>query len=150
MIILVLTALVVIAVTLIVHGFGTSWWLHRVIRRYPDTSGRLRLPTRAGVVIQTALVLIALHFVEIFLWAVAYMLVASDELQTFESAIYFSAVTFTTLGYGDITLSSNWRLLAGFEAIGGIVLIGWTTAFLYAVLQRLWEAHLRTTGATNE
>jgi hypothetical protein len=47
-------------------------------------------------------------------------------------------VTFTTLGYGDITLNSEWRVLSGFEAINGILLVGWTTAFLYAVIRRTW------------
>jgi hypothetical protein len=150
MMILVLTALVVTAMTLVIHGFGTSWWLHRLGRRYSGVSQRPELPAKTMVIIQTALGMIVLHFVEIFLWAIAYMLVAVDELQSLESAVYFSAVTFTTLGYGDITLSSNWRLLSGFEAINGIVLIGWTTAFLYAILQRMWEARASTTGGTHE
>lgn len=150
MTILVLTALVVTALTIVTHGLGTSWWLHRVGRRYPDANRRLTVPGKAGVVIKTALFMIILHFAEILLWAMAYMLVAADELASFEAAVYFSAVTFTTLGYGDITLSSDWRLLSGFEAIGGIVLIGWTTAFLYAVLQRMWEAQLSSTGGTHE
>lgn len=147
---LLLTALILIAITIVVHGLGTSWWLQRVGKRYPGASKRLTVPGKAGVVIQTVLFMVFLHFIEILLWAIAYMLVAAEEFESFEAAIYFSAVTFTTLGYGDITLSSNWRLLSGFEAIGGIVLIGWTTAFLYAVLQRMWEAHLTTTGDTHE
>ena len=150
MIILVLTALLVIAMTIGVHGLGTSWWLHRVERRYPDANERLSMPGKAGVVIQTVLFMIVLHFVEILMWAIAYMLVAAEELESFEAAIYFSAVTFTTLGYGDITLSSTWRLLSGFEAIGGIVLIGWTAAMLYAMLQRMWQAHVTPTGGTHE
>jgi hypothetical protein len=108
------------------------------------------VPGKAGVVIQTVLFMVFLHFVEILMWAAAYMLVAAEEFDTVEAAIYFSAVTFTTLGYGDITLSSHWRLLSGFEAIGGIVLIGWTTAFIYAVLQRMWASYMATTGGKND
>jgi voltage-gated potassium channel len=144
------TGLLVIALTMITHGLGTSWWLHRVARRYPHADRRLTLHRKAEVLIQTALFMVVLHFVEILMWAIAYLLVTADELASFETAIYFSAVTFTTLGYGDITLSSDWRLLSGFEAIGGIVLIGWTTAFLYAVLQRMWEAHLSSAGEAHE
>lgn len=52
-------------------------------------------------------------------------------------------VTFTTLGYGDIVLGPEWRLLSGIEAINGIVLFGWSTAFLFAIVQRSWkEVHL--------
>jgi hypothetical protein len=150
MLILVLTGLAVIALTIIFHGFGTSWWLHRVGRRYPGANKSLTVPGKAGVVIQTVLFMVFLHFVEILIWAMAYILVAAEEFESVEAAIYFSAVTFTTLGYGDITLSSNWRLLSGFEAIGGIVLIGWTTAFIYAVLQRMWASYMATTGGKND
>lgn len=73
-------------------------------------------------------------------WAVAYMSLLPDgELATFEKALYFSFVTFTTLGYGDITLSEGWRLLSGIEALNGILLVGWTTALLFAVVQRTWQ-----------
>ena len=44
-------------------------------------------------------------------------------------------VTFTTLGYGDIVLDENWRLLASFEAATGIIMFGWTTAIVLASLQ---------------
>jgi len=146
MIVLVMTALIVTALTIVAHGLGTSWWIHRIGKRYPNANLFLTPPRKAGVIIRTTLFLILMHFTEIMMWAVAYLLVAKSELQTVETAIYFSAVTFTTLGYGDITLSSEWRLLSGFEAINGIVLIGWTTAFLYAILQRMWEAQADSTG----
>jgi hypothetical protein len=54
-----------------------------------------------------------------------------------ETALYFSMVTFTTLGYGDITLPSDWRLLSSFEAANGIIMFGWSTAFVAAFIQRL-------------
>jgi hypothetical protein len=90
-----------------------------------------------------------LHCVQILIWAVAYRLLTPVQpIDTLESAVYFSAVTFTTLGYGDITLSSEqWRLLTGIEALNGVLLLGWSTALLYAVVHRTWsgyaEHHLR-------
>lgn len=138
MVILVLVALAMTAMTMLIHGIGTSWWLHRVSHRRFGAQQSLSVNKRFFLIMQTALLMIVLHFIEIVLWALAYVTVVPEELASFEAAVYFSAVTFTTLGYGDITLSSSWRLLSGFEAIGGIVLIGWTTAFLFAVLQRLW------------
>jgi hypothetical protein len=91
--------------------------------------------------------------VQILIWAVAYRLLTPVQpIDTLESAVYFSAVTFTTLGYGDITLSSEqWRLLTGIEALNGVLLLGWSTALLYAVVHRTWsgyaEHHLRHAGA---
>ena len=62
-----------------------------------------------------------------------------DEFQTFEKAIYFSLVTFTTLGYGDISIASENRILSGLEAINGIILIGWSTAFMFNVFQEIYK-----------
>ena len=52
--------------------------------------------------------------------------------------LYFSTVTFTTVGYGDVVLSSEWRQLATFEAINGWVIFGWATALIVAIIQRLY------------
>jgi len=140
MLILVVTAFVLIALTIIIHGVGTTLWLNYLLRRHTEDGHYFRPKKSLPVIISTAIVLITLHLVEILVWALAYLLVLPQgELPTLESALYFSAVTFTTLGYGDITLSSDWRLLSGFEAIDGILLIGWTTAFLFAVLQKTWS-----------
>ncbi len=140
MLTLVFTAFVLIAATIIIHGIGTTSWLRHLLRRHAVPGGQFRPAKVLSILVSTALVLITLHLLEILVWALAYMIVLpSSELQTMESALYFSAVTFTTLGYGDITLSSDWRLLSGLEAIDGILLIGWTTAFLFAVLQRAWQ-----------
>ncbi len=86
---------------------------------------------------------------ELLIWAVAYRLLTPVQpIDNLEAAVYFSAVTFTTLGYGDITLSSEqWRLLTGIEALNGVLLLGWSTALLYAVVHRTWSgyaaSHLR-------
>lgn len=138
MLVLICTALALIGTTIVIHGVGTNQWLHYLIRHYTGGSGQFKPRARLSILISTAVVLITLHLIEILLWALAYRWVAPDELPTLESAVYFSSVTFTSLGYGDITLSSKWRLLSGLEAIDGILLIGWTTAFLFAILQRSW------------
>ena len=89
----------------------------------------------------TVVVATVLHALQVTIWAIAYiMMLPAGELQTMEEAIYFSFVTFTTLGYGDITLSEGWRILSGMEALNGILLVGWTTALLFAVVQRTWQA----------
>jgi hypothetical protein len=75
--------------------------------------------------------------------AVAYLYLTQVEpIDSLESAAYFSAITFTTLGYGDITLSTDqWRLLTGIEALNGVLLLGWSTALLYAVVHRSWRSY---------
>lgn len=74
--------------------------------------------------------------VDVILWATFYY--AQDALQTFEESLYFSTVTFTTVGYGDIVLGSEWRQLATFEAMNGWIIFGWTTALIITVVERLY------------
>jgi hypothetical protein len=60
-------------------------------------------------------------------------------LATLETAVYFSLVTYTTIGYGDVVLEPAWRVLAGIEGLTGIILVGWSTAFVVAVVNRMYE-----------
>ena len=53
------------------------------------------------------------------------------------SALYFSAVTYTTTGYGDVVLPEGWRLVGGVEALTGILMCGWSTGFFFAVVSRM-------------
>ena len=55
------------------------------------------------------------------------------------SALYFSAVTYTTTGYGDLVLPEQWRLVGGVEALTGILMSGWSTGFFIAVVNRLYD-----------
>jgi hypothetical protein len=131
----------IVAVTVILHALGTIGWVHHLARHYPEGKGLGRMGGAIRVLLTTVVVAITLHALQITIWAIAYVaLLPIGELQTMEEAIYFSFVTFTTLGYGDITLSEGWRLLSGIEALSGILLIGWTTALLFAVVQRIWQA----------
>jgi len=69
------------------------------------------------------------------IWASAFLYLGLFE--TLEAALYFSIVTFTTLGYGDITLDTQWRLLSGLAAANGLFVFGLNTAFLVEFLSRL-------------
>ncbi len=136
-----LIGIVLVVVTVIIHGVGTLSWASLVTRRYAEQDGMLRAGKSAHVVVGTVLVMLILHALEIVVWAYAYLLLLpAGELDSLEEAVYFSFVTFTTLGYGDITLTQGWRLLSGIEALNGIMLAGWTTALLFAVVQRTWQS----------
>lgn len=128
-----------IAITIVIHAIGTIWWGRKVRRRLTANVGGKAEPGNL-LLMQTGLVLVGLHTIEIVLWALTYLVITpASEMAGFEEAVYFSFVTFTTLGYGDITLSEGWRLLSGIEALNGILLVGWSTATLFVVLQRIWE-----------
>jgi voltage-gated potassium channel Kch len=91
---------------------------------------------RALLTVICVLFLIIPIVVDIVLWAAFYYFSAA--LPNFEEAVYFSTVTFTTVGYGDIVLSHEWRQLASIEAINGWIIFGWATALMIAVVQRLY------------
>jgi hypothetical protein len=133
-----------IVMTVLIHGFGTTWMLRVLLKHHIAPDGSL-LPNRAqSAIILTAIGLLLMHWVQIMLWAGAYqLLIPVAPIGTFEEALYFSVVTFTTVGYGDITLGAeDWRLLSGIEALNGVLLLGWSTAVLYAVVHRSWNTYL--------
>ena len=76
--------------------------------------------------------------IEVWIWAMLYL--ALGAVGTLEKAVYFSTVTFTTLGYGDIVLDEEWRLLSSFEAANGLLMFGWTTALVFAAVQWVYAS----------
>ena len=105
--------------------------------------GRLRQKLRTFPlynVLAIILVMIAALFLESTLWAYGYLIIGA--LQDFEQAMYFSMVTFTTLGFGDVVLPARWQLLSSIEAANGIIMFGWTTAIVFAVVHRVYFGDL--------
>lgn len=80
---------------------------------------------------------IFIHTLEMLFWAITY--VEIGEFENIIDALYFSIITATTLGYGDIVLSEQARLLSGFEAIGGLILFSVSTAFFIKMISVLFE-----------
>lgn len=73
-----------------------------------------------------------IHTIEIWLFAILYLLLAA--LPDFEQSLYFSTLTYTTVGYGDVVLGKAWRILGAIEGATGIIMLGWSTAFLVSLL----------------
>jgi hypothetical protein len=80
---------------------------------------------------------IVLHVAEIMAWAVVYTW--TNAMPDLPSAMYFSAATYTTTGYGDLVLPKSWRLVGAVEALTGILMCGWSTGFFFAVLSPVLE-----------
>jgi hypothetical protein len=129
-----------IAVTVAIHALGTAFLVKYLANTFLDRTGHWGSRGVLTALMLAALTLVFLHALEIIVWAWTYKaIVPSGELADFEAAVYFSFVTFTTLGYGDITLSDGFRLLSGIQALNGILLVGWSTALMFAVVQKTWE-----------
>ena len=129
-----------VAITVAIHALGTTGLVRYLVNKYFERGGAWNSWRAHYALTMTAVILIFLHALEIMVWAGAYTaLLPAGELADLETAIYFSFVTFTTLGYGDITLSEGWRLLSGIQALNGILLVGWSTALMFAVVERYWR-----------
>jgi hypothetical protein len=86
-------------------------------------------------IVAAATGLFALHGAEI--WAYAALYYALGALPDFETALYFSTSTYTTIGYGDVLLPRSWRLVGAIEGANGIILLGWSTAFFVGMVRRI-------------
>jgi voltage-gated potassium channel Kch len=124
-------------VTTCIHAGGMELMLHGVKNQRAGLRAWLR-KTRIYWVVTTILVMFVVTLLEALAWASVYL--AFGALKGLEQALYFSLVTFTTLGYGEIVLDERWRLLASFEAANGIIMFGWSTAIVMAVVHRVYLA----------
>lgn len=142
----IILGLTVVVLSVIVQGYGTLLWIKKYDKKRHFLSDESFRNQGAKLLISTAVFLIFLHLIQSALWALLYMFLPGiSEFETFEKAMYFSLVTFTTLGYGEITIDSVNRILAGLEAINGIILIGWSTAFMFAIFQELLKKKSKST-----
>jgi hypothetical protein len=95
-------------------------------------------PRGALFTLSIVLAMFALHGLEI--WAFALTYIAIGAVPNLEEALYFSTISYSTVGYNDTHIGHDWRLLGAFESILGVFLLGWSTAFFFRMLGRI-EAH---------
>jgi len=128
------TALLPMMITVILHGQGMRA-AGRCFKRF-GPHPRRNPHEGPHVILLVAIVAIMLltHFIEVFAWAVFYY--AANMLPEFRTSMYFSINAYTTLGASNITLPGHWKGLDGFEAITAMLMFGWSTAVLAAVVQR--------------
>jgi len=144
MLINILVGLIVIGLTVVLQGYGTMYWVRRFDAKRSTQTKKNFNNQGVQLLITTAIFLIFIHLIQAGTWACVYMFLPGvTEFETFEKSLYFSLVTFTTLGYGEITIASSNRILAGLEAINGITVIGWSTAFMFAIFQELMKKGIK-------
>jgi hypothetical protein len=128
------------ALCVIVHAMGMTTLLRWKNLWVAQINGRYWFST--WLLIRTAGWIILLHLIEITFWAFFYAW--RDAFPDLVSALYFSAVTYTTTGYGDLVLPQEWRLVGGVEALTGILMCGWSAAVFFTVVNRMNEARSKT------
>ena len=124
-----------------IHGLGLAG-LNRALRSEANVErmGRIDPLSPFGLMFTLAIVLalIALHGVEIWAFTLLYMAVGA--VPSLEDSLYFSTISYSTVGYNDTHIARDWRLLGAFESILGMILLGWSTSFFFRMLGRI-DAH---------
>ena len=131
----ILVGIALIVITITIHVLLTRFVIFVVEFRSDPTRKHINF-TKEYRIAFTVLIIFAASMVESIVWAATYIKIGA--VQTFTDALYFSIVTYTTLGYGDITLSESWRLLSSFQAAIGIIIFGWSTAIVVASVQKVY------------
>jgi hypothetical protein len=120
---------------------------YELLRLLSANIGRLHVAPRSRLVAVLLGTFFA-HALEIALYALAYYYLrdhfglgslGGEFADRFASYLYFSAESYTSLGLGDIYPTGPLRLLTGFEALNGLLLIGWSASFTYLAMQRYWR-----------
>jgi hypothetical protein len=108
---------------------------------------RLVATSRAGLMVVVLSLFIA-HVAEVFVYAAAFYLLArhagmgtlgTPGPPSFSVALYFSLETFSSLGYGDVVPSGTLRMMAGAEALNGLLMLGWSASFVHFAMERFWQ-----------
>ena len=130
-----ITAIAVIA-SIGIH-FATLLFTTKVVGKFHGS--------HPGTIVFSLLLAVIAHLLEILVFAYALQYMYSNNMIIFSiddphflDIFYFSGITYTTVGYGDIVLIGSGRTIAVIESVMGLVLIGWTTAFTYYEINRKW------------
>lgn len=135
-----LIAFVIVAICVVIHAGGIAIFAQFLSARFPPEQ-LAGVSRQAFVLIIVFAMVITLHLIETSIWAGFYFW--NDHFEDFETALYFSLGTYSTIGYGDVVLPQRWRLLGGIEGISGVLLCGLSGAFIFAVVNVLYQARLQ-------
>jgi voltage-gated potassium channel len=136
------------ALTVIMHLLGLSALIAATNRHSSRLQADRHLVRQMLVLIGVSFGLFSLHGVEIWSYATLYYQVGA--IRSFEDALYFSTATYSTIGYGDLTLSKSWRVLGAIEGANGVILLGWSTAFFISIVRRIRALEHDWSGAFNK
>lgn len=140
MLIVLLSCATLIALCTVIH--------YEVLRLLNARLPGLRVPSRSKLLVVSFAAFVA-HGIEIGIYGLALFTLATyagvGSLSghaglTLVNCLYFSAETYTSLGFGDLTPTGPLRLLAGVEALNGLLLIGWSASYAYIAMERFWGA----------
>src|ERR1700693_961037 len=140
-------AVLLLSLTLCLQCAGVTTlieWLKRVLTRDIHKHGPV---FSASLVVKSTVAIVILHGLVILLWASFYR---TRCYPSWELAFYFSASSYSTVGYGDLILPSHWRLLGSLEGITGVLMCGVSASVLFALVTRLLNRDIQSLGGKEQ
>jgi hypothetical protein len=128
----ILVAISLVVVTAVMHAAGFSALLRAMMRAHALEKSGFWIVTRFLIALTCGLILI--HLAEIAVWGMFYFWWGC--LPDLESALYFSGVTYTSAGYGDVVLPAPWRMLAPIETLTGVLMCGLSSGLFFGFVLR--------------
>ena len=138
----------IIAVCLLLHVIGLLLMAEGLFQRREYLARKPARMRYALLVMFLFAGIMFLHISETILWATFYYTRAL--FNDFETSLYFSLTSYTTIGYGDVLLPQHWRLLGAAEGISGVLLCGISTAFMFAAISAIFQIRLQQQTTLSE
>ena len=124
-----------------IHGLGMVLFLRWMRYVRPDHQHHFSLPAMYWILVRLVFGLLILHLMQIAIWALCYFLL--DCFPDIQTAFYYSASSYSTVGYGDVHPPEQWRVLGSVEAVTGVLMFGWSTGLLFTMANYLMERFRR-------
>ena len=123
-------------ITVIIHAFGTVYFVLPIAGVWNTKRDNIKVSAATMILMRLVGGLLFLHVLEMTIWAGVFTIVGM--LPDFETSLYFSLKSYTTVGYGDVLPAPEWRLVGPLEAAVGVLMLGWSTGFIVAAVQQIF------------
>lgn len=123
-----------VSVCVAIHGAGAVFFM-RWLNRLHETKTLIGPFGAFWIIVRFVYGLLVLHLLQIVAWAFAYWI--GEGFPDFTTAFYYSATSYSTVGYGDVLPAGNWKIIGAVEAVTGVLMFGWSTGMLFSVVNQL-------------
>jgi hypothetical protein len=135
---LLLILFLLVSACVAIHGIGMILGIRWLGRSWPRQGSNFTLARTFWLLVRVVYGLLVLHLLQITVWAASYQL--DGCFPDFATSFYYSATSYSTVGYGDVVLPHEWRILGAVEAVTGVIMFGWSTGVLFTIVHHL-HAH---------
>jgi hypothetical protein len=145
-----IASFILLSLCVVIHSFGLVLLAHWLFKHPLRLNPQFSIRRYSSLLTSVFAVITLFHLLETFVWAGLYYW--WGHFGDFETSWYFSLGSYTTIGYGDVVLPAKWRMSGGIEGINGVLLCGLSTAFLFAIVQNMFQSRWlhRSTGFTSD